>query len=104
MAVHIVPVGVQAERIVCKPATLPLLLSGQRNRAFNKERAFSLPQIILYFRFFRKINSSIVLIYAFFLNGSSPANLQLHLQELRCSLFSGLHFCRFRGIFLIYAV
>ena len=31
MAVHIVPVGVQAERIVCKPATLPLLLSIQRN-------------------------------------------------------------------------
>ena len=56
------------------------------------------------FRIFRKINSSIVLIDAFFLNGSSPANLRLHLQELRCSLFSGLHFCLFRGIFLIYTV
>ena len=29
MAVHIVPVGVQAESIVCKPATLPFLLSVQ---------------------------------------------------------------------------
>ena len=38
------------------------------------------------------------------LNGSFPANLRLHLRKLRCSLFSGLHFCRFRGIFLIYAV
>lgn len=59
---------------------------------------------MLHFRTFRKINSSIVLIYAFFLNSSSPSNLQLHLQELLCSLFSGLHFCQFRGIFLIYAV